>query len=178
VIGSSPTVLAPSDSSTIAAGSRCGSPLSGSVTGARAASSPSASPSPIAVLPLYCSASIPDFTRALSVVGSTSCDGVVPKLTRPSRKSRGSLFASARAASLAAVMRSGATSFAFIEPDMSVTITTVAARCSAATVRSGRPSATSSDASASSASAAGMWRAQPARLATLASTSTFVYRTA
>ena len=54
-------------------------------------------------------------------------------------------------------------SFANIEPDVSVTITTVAARCSAATVRSGRPSATSSAASASSASSAGMWRAQPTR---------------
>jgi hypothetical protein len=167
-------VLAPSDSSTIAAGSRRGSPVAGSVTGARAASSASDSPSPIAVLPANLSESIATRTRALSVVGSTSCEAAVPKPTRPSRKSRGSLSASARPATLAAVSRSGWTSFASIDPDVSVTITTVACRCSAATVRSGRPSATSSAASASSASAAGRWRAQPTRPATLASTSTFV----
>jgi hypothetical protein len=110
----------------------------------------------------------------LSVVGSTSWATSVPKLISPSRKSRGSLFARAWPAALAAVSRSGAMSLANIEPDVSVTITTVAARCSAATVRSGRPSATSSAASASSASRAGTCRPQPMRPATLASTSTFV----
>ena len=99
---------------------------------------------------------------------------MVPKPTSPSRKSRGSLSASARPASLAAVRRSGLTSVANIEPEVSVTITTIACRCSAATVRSGRASAISSAISASRASSAGMWRVQPTRAATEASTSTFV----
>jgi hypothetical protein len=62
---------------------------------------------------------------------------------------------------------------ASIEPDVSVTMITVASSRLAATVRSGRASATSSAASASSASSAGRWRSGPA-FATEASRSTLV----
>ena len=64
---------------------------------------------------------------------------------------------------MAAVSRSGSTSLAFIEPETSVTIMTVAARCGAATVRCGRASAMTSAASASSTNTGGRWRRQPGR---------------
>ena len=62
-------------------------------------------------------------------------------VTMPSRNVSGSSSVSRRAALTAAVSRSGSTSSAFIEPEMSVTMITVAARCGAATVRCGRASA-------------------------------------
>ena len=87
-------------------------------------------------------------------------------VTMPSRNVSGSSSVSRRAALTAAVSRSGSTSLAFIEPEMSVTITTVAARCGAATVRCGRASAITSVASASRISSGGMWRRQPGRAVT------------
>ena len=78
---------------------------------------------------------------------------------------------SVRAASRAAVTRSGRTSVAFIETDVSCTSITVPCRCSTATVRSGRATARPSAASDANARAAGTWRPQ-ARPATPASTST------
>ena len=63
-------------------------------------------------------------------------------------------------------MRFGSTSVAFIEPEMSVTIITVAARSGAATVRCGRASATTSAASATSSSAGGTCRRRPGRAVT------------
>jgi hypothetical protein len=71
-----------------------------------------------------------------------------------------------RAAFCAAVRRSGSTSVAFIDPETSVTIITVAARCGAATVRSGRARATTSAASASASNSGGRWRRQPGRSVT------------
>jgi hypothetical protein len=52
---------------------------------------------------------------------------------------------------------------AFIEPEMSVTIITVAARWGAATVRCGRASATISAVSAASTSSGGRCRRKPGR---------------
>ena len=75
----------------------------------------------------------------------------------------GTFSVSVFAASTAADSRSGATSVAFIEPEMSVTITTFAARWGAATVRCGRARATTSVASASSSSSGGRCRRQPGR---------------
>ena len=60
-----------------------------------------------------------------------------------------------RAARTAAARRLGETSVASIEPDVSVTIITVALRCGAATVRCGRASATIRVAIASSTSSGG-----------------------
>jgi hypothetical protein len=70
------------------------------------------------------------------------------------------------AARTAAVSRFGATSVAFIEPEMSVTIITVAARSGDATVRCGRASATIMAVSASSSSSGGRCRRQPGRSVT------------
>jgi hypothetical protein len=106
-----------------------------------------------------------------SVLGSESCSAAVLKETRPRRNSSGSVRLSARAAVRAAVTRSGRTSVAFIDNEVSCTSMTVPCRCSTATVRSGRAIASASTARAASASAAGMWRPQ-ARPATVASTST------
>ena len=111
--------------------------------------------------------------RVRSVVGSSTCSAVLPNLTSPSRKSSGTWRESVRAASRAATSRSGRTSLASIEPDVSVTITIVASLRCAATVRSGRASATSSAPTASSASSAGTWRSQFAPAAA-ARMSTFV----
>jgi hypothetical protein len=70
------------------------------------------------------------------------------------------------AAFTAALRRSGLTSVAAIEPEMSVTMITLAARWGAATVRCGRASATISAASAASSSRNGTWRRQPGRAVT------------
>jgi hypothetical protein len=88
-------------------------------------------------------------------VGGDSTSAQSANVTRPSRNGSGSSSVSRRAASTAAVRRSGCTSFAFIEPETSVTIITVAARCGAATVRCGRASAITSVASASRMSSGG-----------------------
>jgi hypothetical protein len=104
------------------------------------------------------------------VVGSESCSTLVLNEMTPSRNSSGSEWTSVRAASRAALSRSGLTSVACIEPDVSCTSITVPCRCSTATVRSGRASAMPSAASASTASSAG--RCRPRALpATPASTS-------
>ena len=171
-IGSSPRVLAPSESSTIAVGS-LRVPPSPSGIGVSAASSPSLSPSPIAVPPATSSWRSASSMRPRSVVGSTTCSAREPNLISPSRKSSGTCLVSVRAASRAAVSRSGRTSLASIEPEVSVTMITVASSRLAATVRSGRASATSSAANASSASSAGRWRSGLA-FATEASRSTLV----
>ena len=105
------------------------------------------------------------------MVGSDTCSTRVLNEITPSRNSSGSDFTSVRAASRAALSRSGLTSVACIEPDVSCTSITVPWRCSTAIVRSGRPSAIPSAASESSASSAGRCRPR-ARPATLASTST------
>ena len=89
----------------------------------------------------------------------------------PSRNSSGTELISVRAASRAALSRSGLTSVACIEPEVSWTSMTVPWRCSTATVRSGRASEIASAASAASASTAGMCRPR-ALPATPASTST------
>ena len=171
-IGSAPRVLAPSPSRTIAAGSRREPPRP-SGAGIRAEPNASLSASPIAVAPLTCSASIVAFTRAWSVVGSASCWALEPKPTTPIRNVSGTRSANATPAARAASSREGWTSVASIEPDVSNTSRTVASRRSAATVRCGRASATSSAANASSAKTAGRCRVQE-RPATVASRSTFV----
>ena len=102
------------------------------------------SPSPIAVPPATLSWRSASSIRARSVVGSTTCSAREPNLISPSRKSSGTWRVSVRAASRAAVRRSGRTSLASIEPDVSVTMITVASSRLAATVRSGRAIATSS----------------------------------
>jgi hypothetical protein len=168
--GSSPFVLAPSESSTIAPGSRLGRP-SLSMTGARIALMPMRRPSPIDVPPSTCRPSSARSTWERSVVGSDTCSTRVLKLITPSRNSSGSELTSVRAASRAALKRSGATSVACMEPDVSCTSMTVPWRCSTATVRSGRASASPSAASASTASSAGTCRPR-AFPATPASTST------
>src|SRR4051794_4160770 len=172
-IGSAPRALAPSESSTPAAGSRR-LPPSPSGTGTRAESTASFNASPIAVAPCTFSALMAAITRAWSVVGSASSCAAEPKLMSPSRNPSGTLFATVRAAAWAAASRVGRTSVAVIEPDVSVTSTTVASRRSAATVRCGRASAISSAARASSASSAGRWRVHERPAATEASRSTFV----
>jgi hypothetical protein len=130
-------------------------------------------PSPIAVVPATARPRSASRMRVRSVVGSSTCSAVEPNLTRPTRKSSGTLATNVSAAALAAVSRSGWTSLASIEPEVSVTSTMLASRRCAATVRSGRAIAISSAASASSASSAGRWRVQRER-ATPASSSTFV----
>ena len=165
-------MLAPSESSTIAVGS-LRVPPSPSGIGVCAASSPSLSPSPIAVPPATASWRRASSICVRSVVGATTCSAREPNLISPSRKSSGTWRVSVRAASRAAVRRSGRTSLASIEPDVSVTMITVASSRLAATVRSGRAIATSSAASASSASSAGRWRSLLA-VATEARMSTFV----
>ncbi len=102
-------------------------------------------------------------TGARSVVGGACTSGKSANVTSPRRYCSGSSSVSREAARTAAVRRSGSTSVAFIEPEMSVTIITVAARCGDATVRCGRASATTSAPSASSRSSGGRWRRQPGR---------------
>ena len=97
------------------------------------------------------------------MVGATRCSAKSENVIRPSRNVGGTFSVSVLAAATAALSRSGWTSVAFIEPEMSVTITTLAARCGAATVRCGRASATISAVSASSSSSGGRWRRQPGR---------------
>ena len=106
------------------------------------------------------------FTLERSVVGAARCSAKSENVTSPSRNVSGSLSASWLAARTAAVIRFGSTSVAFIEPETSVTIITVAARCGAATVRCGRASATTIAASASSSSSGGRCRRQPGRAVT------------
>ena len=76
----------------------------------------------------------------------------------------GTFSVSVLAAATAASSRFGWTSVAFIEPEMSVTITMLAARWGAATVRCGRASATISPHSAISSSSGGRCRRQPGRV--------------
>ena len=68
-----------------------------------------------------------------------------------------------RAAARAAAMRLGVTSFAFIEFDVSTTMTTVVSFWSLGRLACGRATPTSSRLSASSSSAGGTWRRQPGR---------------
>ncbi len=105
-------------------------------------------------------------TAVRSVDGAARCSAKSENVTRPRRNVSGSWSASRSAARTAAVRRFGSTSVAFIEPETSVTIITVAARSGAATVRCGRASATTSPASAASSSSGGTCRRQPGRAVT------------
>ena len=67
-------------------------------------------------------------TAERSVEGAARCSAKSENVTRPSRNVSGSSSVSRLAELTAAVMRFGSTSVAFIEPEMSVTIITVAAR--------------------------------------------------
>ena len=90
--------------------------------------------------------------------------------TRPVCSFSGTRSRKRLAAAFAAVSRSGATSVAFIEPDVSVTSITDAFSTGTATVASGRASAVISPASARHSSAGGIARrARPVRPATAAS---------
>jgi hypothetical protein len=94
------------------------------------------------------------------VVGGAWISAVSENVTMPSRNASGSSSVSRRPARTAALRRSGSTSVAFMEPEMSVIIITVAARWGAATVRCGRASATMS---AVSAGSGGRCRRKPGR---------------
>ena len=135
-------------------------------TGVRASSIARWSPVAIAVPPVARRRSSPALTGSRSVVGGAWMSASSANVTRPSRKFSGRSSVSLRAALTAADRRSGSTSSAFIEPEVSVTIITVAARCGAATVRCGRASATTRAASAPSTSSGGRCRRQPGRAVT------------
>ena len=182
-IGSvAPVVFLPSESSTTSAGARFWPGLTFSPLGPNAlcsALTDTLSASPIAVPPCACSESSASLTWVRSVVGLTSSRAAWSKVTSPSRTCLGILPTNCLAALRAAVMRSGLTSVAVIDPDVSVA--SMIAPCSRVVDAStrGRARAKMSSAVESSSSTAGTWRRQLGVLeTTLASRSTLVKRTA
>jgi hypothetical protein len=156
-------LLAPSESSTIAAGGLSWLRVPSAVSAL-------ASASPVAVPPSARSACRVVRTWARSCVGRTTVCGPSAYATRPVCSWSGTRSRKRVAAALAAVRRSGATSVAFIEPDVSVTSITDARSTGTATVASGRASASTRPASARHSSAGGIARrARPVRAATAAS---------
>ena len=77
-------------------------------------------------------------TAARSVVGATSVTGRVAKATRPTRTLAGKPSTKSWAAERAASSRVGATSSAFIEPEMSMARMTVASSRGVGTIIVGR----------------------------------------
>ena len=173
-IGSAPRVLAPSESSTIAVGSLRvpPSPSGIGVCAALAARARGRRPSRCRRPRRARRSASSSCVR--SVVGATTCSAREPNLISPSRKSSGTWRVSVRAASRAAVRRSGRTSLASIEPDVSVTMHhgRLLALGRRPCARAGRSRPAAPRARAAPA-APGRWRSQLA-VATEASTSTFV----
>ena len=99
-------------------------------------------------------------TASRSSVGRSTVCGASENATSPICSSSGTRSRKRSAAALAAVSRVGATSVAFIEPDVSVTSITDAFSIGTATVVSGRASASVSPASARQSSAVGTIRRQ------------------
>ena len=105
-------------------------------------------------------------TWSWSVVGGCSTCAVSLNETAPTRSASGASSRKLFAAWRAADSRSGATSVAVIERDVSVTSTTEACSTGTATVVSGRASASTSPATDSASRADGTWRRQRASAGT------------
>ena len=147
VAGSAPVLLAPSESSTIAAGFCLASAVNAL-----------SSASPVAVPPLACRASSVALTCTRSCVGARTVCGPSANAMSPIWSWSGTLSKKWLPAAIAACSRLGLTSVAFIEPLVSVTNITLAFSTGTATVASGRASATAIAASAVSSRAGGTLR--------------------
>ena len=118
-------------------------------------------PSPVAVPPPAWIVSRPSRTATRSMVGVCSTEAVEENATRPTRIFSGTASRNWLAAPRAALMRSGSTSRAAIEPEVSVTSMIEARSRGTENVASGRASAKASTSSERSSSAGGTWRRQP-----------------
>ena len=125
--------------------------------------SAAASASPVAVLPAAFTPASASRTAAWSRVGVCRTVGLWLNATAPTRTSSGTSSRNVPAARRAATSRLGATSFASIEPERSVVITTVACSTGTATVTCGRASATIRPVAASPRATTGACRRQRGR---------------
>lgn len=179
-IGSAPEVFAPSESRMTRAGGGCLAAFSSRLfTAPREALI--ASPMAVPCTPVIPSASrsMPSCRAPRSVLGGTSTAALPAKATRPTLNSSGSPSTKVRAASLAAVNRSGSTSVASIDVETSTATITVARSRGTRTSAVGRAKPTTSSASMARKSPAGTCRRQAGRCgATRSSSRRLVKRTA
>ena len=98
----------------------------------------------------------PRSASSRSAVGGTTTSAWSENETTPTRKPFGRSLTNELAASRAAVIRSGATSVAVIEPELSIARITVASSRATATATCGLAMPTTSAVRASSVNAAGM----------------------